>query len=124
MKQGSSHLPKVLLWGLTAGSILQGTEIQVTVRQDRGQVHFAAAAAGFGRPRHAHIPRWHFDMVLDTQRNAAYQAAIHRAIELKRAAGEEAIYVLDIGAGSGILSLMAARLGPVTQWSCLLLSPC
>ena len=96
----------------------------MTVRQDRGQVHFAAAAAGFGRPRHAHIPRWHFDMVLDTQRNAAYQAAIHRAIELKRAAGEEAIYVLDIGAGSGILSLMAARLGPVTQWSCLLLSPC
>ena len=85
--------------------------MQVTVRQDRGQVHFAAAAAGFGRPRHAHIPRWHFDMVLDTRRNAAYQAAIQRAIELKRAAGDEAIYVLDMGAGSGILSLMAARLG-------------
>lgn len=88
---------------------MQGSALQVTVRQDRGQVHFGSAAAGSGRPRHAHIPRWHFDMVLDGQRNAAYQVAITRAIELKRAAGEETIHVLDMGAGSGILSLMAAR---------------
>lgn len=84
--------------------------MQVTIRQDRGQIHFASAGnPGCGRPRHAHIPRWHFDMVLDAHRNAAYQSAITRAIQLKRAAGDESIYVLDMGAGSGILSLMAAR---------------
>ena len=83
--------------------------MQVTVRQDKGQVHFASAAQGCGQPRHAHIPRWHFDMVMDDQRNAAYQAAITRAVHLKVAAGDESVHVLDMGAGSGILSLMAAR---------------
>lgn len=32
------------------------------------------------RPRHAFLPRWQFDMVGDTQRNAAYQAAIEHAV--------------------------------------------
>ena len=83
--------------------------MQVTVRQDKGQIHFASMAWGCGRPRHAHVPRWHFDMVLDDQRNAAYQTAITRAVHLKQAAGEEKTHVLDMGAGSGILSLLAAR---------------
>ena len=83
--------------------------MQVTVRQDKGQVHFASMARGCGRPRHAHVPRWHFDMVLDDRRNAAYQTAITRAVHLKRAAGDDDVYVLDMGAGSGILSLIAAR---------------
>ena len=79
------------------------------VRQDKGQIHFASMARGCGRPRHAHIPRWHFDMVLDDQRNDAYQTAITRAVHLKLAAGDESVYALDMGAGSGILSLIAAR---------------
>ncbi len=83
--------------------------MQVRVRQDKGQIHFASIARGCGRPRHAHIPRWHFDMVLDDQRNDAYQSAITRAVHLKLAAGDESVYVLDMGAGSGILSLIAAR---------------
>ena len=88
---------------------LQGSMMDVRMRQDVGQIYFASTAPGFGRPRHAHIPRWHFDMVLDDQRNTAYQTAIIRAIDMKKAAGEKDIYVLDMGAGSGILSLMAAR---------------
>ena len=55
-------------------------------------------------------------LVQDTQRNAAYQRAIQRAIDMMRAAGAGAVHALDIGAGSGLLSLMAAR--------CLLLLPC
>lgn len=83
--------------------------MQVTVRQDKGQIHFTSTVRGCGRPRHAHVPRWHFDMVLDDQRNTAYQTAITRAVHLKLAAGDEKTYVLDMGAGSGILSLIAAR---------------
>ena len=50
------------------------------------------------------VPRWHFAMLRDTARNAAFDAAICRAVR-------PGTHVLDIGAGSGLLSLMAARAG-------------
>lgn len=50
------------------------------------------------------IPGWHFTMLADTVRNAAYKRAIERAVE-------KGNRVLDIGAGSGLLSMMAARAG-------------
>lgn len=50
------------------------------------------------------VPRWHFDMLRDEARNAAFDAAIRRAVT-------PGTHVLDIGAGSGLLSLMAARAG-------------
>ncbi|CAL8464828.1 g4363 [Coccomyxa elongata] len=83
---------------------------ETPVTKDTGQLHFAAEP-GAKRPRHAWVPRWHFDMVLDEQRNVAYEKAIARAIEIKRALGCKDVSVLDIGAGSGLLSLMAARAG-------------
>ena len=55
-------------------------------------------------------------MVLDRQRNDAYQAAIQAAVARKRASGCADILALDMGAGSGLLSMMAARWGG----SCLL----
>ena len=48
--------------------------------------------------------------VLDDQRNAAYEAAIRRAVEEKRASGHAIVTAVDVGAGSGLLSMMAARL--------------
>lgn len=66
-------------------------------------------------PTHA-VPRWHFDMVLDDQRNAAYDAAIRRAVAAKRAAGCTDILALDVGAGTGLLSMMAARWVVVRGW--------
>ena len=48
-------------------------------------------------------------MVLDQQRNDAYDAAIRRAVQSARAAGRTDLLALDIGAGSGLLSMMAAR---------------
>lgn len=48
-------------------------------------------------------------MVLDTQRNQAYEAAIARAVQRKRRAGCANLMALDVGAGSGLLSMMAAR---------------
>lgn len=61
--------------------LLQGESVEVRVRQDAGQLHFASDPPA-RRPRHAFLPRWHFDMLHDTQRNAAYQAAIERAVGL------------------------------------------
>ncbi|WP_010185522.1 50S ribosomal protein L11 methyltransferase, partial [Sphingomonas sp. PAMC 26605] len=50
------------------------------------------------------VPRWHFNMLGDTPRNDAFDAAIRRAVT-------PGTHVLDIGAGSGLLSMMAARAG-------------
>lgn len=50
------------------------------------------------------VPRWHFNMLRDEARNAAFDAAIRRAVT-------RGTHVLDIGAGSGLLSMMAARAG-------------
>lgn len=50
------------------------------------------------------VPRWHFTMLSDAPRNAAFDAALRRAVT-------PGTHVLDIGAGSGLLSMMAARAG-------------
>jgi protein arginine N-methyltransferase 7 len=50
------------------------------------------------------LPSWHFAIVRDEARNAPYRSAIERAV------GPDT-RVLDIGAGTGLLSMMAARAG-------------
>lgn len=53
------------------------------------------------------VPFWHIPMMNDAPRNDAFEDAIKAAIAVT---GPDA-RVLDIGAGSGLLSLMAARAG-------------
>jgi type II protein arginine methyltransferase len=60
------------------------------------------------------VPFWHVPMMNDTPRNAAFDRAIRRAVA---AIGPSAT-VLDIGTGSGILSMMAARAGAASVVSC------
>ena len=55
----------------------------------------------------AMVPFWHVPMLNDVRRNDAFERAIRAAIEK---AGRDAL-VLDIGTGSGLLSMMAARAG-------------
>ncbi|KAI6241484.1 Protein arginine N-methyltransferase [Aphelenchoides fujianensis] len=50
------------------------------------------------------------DMLSDEDRNSKYSQALKQRIEEKKAAGRPA-HVLDIGSGTGILSLLAARHG-------------
>jgi protein arginine N-methyltransferase 7 len=50
------------------------------------------------------------DMLLDKDRNSKYRTAIQQAIGLKLGKGEEA-HVVDIGSGTGLLSLYAASAG-------------
>ncbi len=59
---------------------------------------------------------WHFPMLNDQGRNQAFQQAIERAVQ----PGDQ---VLDIGAGSGLLSLMAARAGADRVTACEFVAP-
>lgn len=54
--------------------------------------------------RNSRISEWHFPMLNDNKRNEIYFQALRSYIT-------EDTVVLDIGAGSGLLSMMAAKLG-------------
>lgn len=60
------------------------------------------------------VPFWHIPMLNDTRRNDAFQAAIEAAVA---ATGPDA-RVLDIGTGSGLLAMMAARAGARVVTAC------
>ena len=57
------------------------------------------------------IPGWHFAMLNDRTRNDAFERAIAKAARGRR-------LVLDIGTGSGLLAMMAARAGAERVVAC------
>jgi type III protein arginine methyltransferase len=59
----------------------------------------------------ADVPIWHFSLVRDHRRNAAYDAALKNAMR-------PGMRVLDIGSGTGLLALVAARAGAERVYSC------
>ncbi|NEN96632.1 MAG: SAM-dependent methyltransferase [Moorea sp. SIO3I7] len=62
------------------------------------------------------IPRWHFAMLNDVERNQAFETAIKHVVSPNRR-------VLDIGAGSGLLAMIAARHGASYVTSCEMVQP-
>ena len=91
--------------------VSQGQELLVRVQQDKSQIIFSSTPPQC-RMHHAIVPRWHYDMILDAERNAAYNTAIQKAVAAKKSfkSGSK-VHCLDMGAGSGLLSMMAARAG-------------
>ncbi|KAH8348462.1 hypothetical protein KR084_007655 [Drosophila pseudotakahashii] len=76
--------------------------------QERGDdydYHLEVSNAGFG------------DMLHDWERNQKYFAALKKTIGGMRAAGRE-VHVLDIGTGTGILSMMALAAGADSVIAC------
>jgi hypothetical protein len=73
---------------------------------DSGKVRAIAAEV-----MSAGVPQWHFDIVRDQPRNAAYEAALRRAIF-------PGCKVLEIGTGTGLLAMMAARAGAAEVVTC------
>jgi type III protein arginine methyltransferase len=57
------------------------------------------------------VPQWHFSLVHDHARNAAYDAALRRVVT-------PTSRVLEIGAGTGLLAMMAARAGAAAVITC------
>ena len=59
----------------------------------------------------ADVPSWHFVIVRDTLRNRAYEEALVRAVT-------PGSRVLEIGTGTGLLAMMAARAGAAHVFTC------
>jgi protein arginine N-methyltransferase 7 len=69
-------------------AVRAGTEIELGVHRNDTQLAFSTSPQQW-RPRHAAIPTWHYDMLNDDARNAAYERAIARAVtSRKRTHGE------------------------------------
>lgn len=69
------------------------------------------AQQGLNRAHCQIVPRWHFEMLNDEKRNEAFRRALTNAIS------PETI-VLDIGSGTGLLAMMAARAGAKETVTC------
>lgn len=67
--------------------------------------------------RHQLVERWHFRMLNDQQRNAAYHSAITAAVR-RSPDGGSSMRVLDIGTGTGLLAMYAHRAGARHVYAC------
>lgn len=57
------------------------------------------------------VPKWHFSIVRDQIRNDAYEAALRRVVT-------PSSKVFEVGTGTGLLAMMAARAGAACVYTC------
>jgi predicted RNA methylase len=85
------------------------------VDEDEGDEGDDEGDEGDGKERLQQKYTWHFDMLHDAERNEKYHGAIERVFqtlgkEYKKKGGKP-FHVLDIGTGSGLLAMLAAKCG-------------
>jgi type II protein arginine methyltransferase len=76
----------------------------------------ARAEVAIGRAYRKLVPRWHFEMLNDEERNAAFRAALNAVVKQHQ-------LVLDVGTGTGLLAMMAAQSGARAVVSCETVAP-
>ena len=105
------HPTEFLQMGLRLVGAGQAAEARALVRNAlaaRPDDRLIAALAG--RILRHKVPSFHHGMLRDTARNAAWRTAIEALAPGRR--------VLDIGTGSGLLALIAARAGAAHVYAC------
>jgi protein arginine N-methyltransferase 7 len=93
-------------------ALAPGSALPLRVHVDATRVHFETVPAA-ATLRSGTLPSWYVPMIVDAPRNAAYRDAL-----ASRLAGRDDAVVLDIGAGCGLLSLMAADAGASMVFGC------
>ena len=107
-------------WSVQPGGILQlrGMVTPGGIQVEAMSAGFPCAGSSAG-PKASSIPDYHASMLNDKRRNAAYCSGIRAAIqEHRRLHDGAAPRVLDIGAGAGLLSMMAAKAGAAEVVAC------
>lgn len=89
--------------------ISQERPVQLRAEYDWTQFFFWSRPVP-SAPRTAVVPRWHFTMLHDMARNCFYHDSIQHAIRREMDRGKRP-QVLDIGGGSGLLSMLAVQAG-------------
>jgi len=102
-------------WAVAALALLANgqneTAIKLALKVSKQAADDPEAAMLAAEVLSAEVPDWHFRLVQDHLRNEAYDAALRRAIR-------PGMRVLDIGSGTGLLAMMAARAGAAEVFSC------
>lgn len=93
----------VCVCGCVCGFVF--VQVRMRARQDKSQLHFSLVEHANRRIRHSLVPRWHFDMLSDDQRNNEYQKAIEAAVAKLRDSGKKVLPAPTLGP-PGALSVL------------------
>lgn len=100
---------------LSINEILQGIDLIHDTFSTRSPAHHIPlpVAESLENMKALVADQWHYRMLNDLERNEAYDRALRRALQLLPGA-----VVLDIGGGTGLLSMFAARAGAAHVYCC------
>ena len=96
--------------GVAEAGRLRGlvADVEQALSERAGDLAVAGAVEELARSA---VPRWHFAMLNDVERNDALSVALERGIR-------PGARVLDIGSGTGLLAMMAVRAGAASVTTC------